>query len=1115
MINLSGDLVFLKASGELDLAFDLSLGNVCNYLNSIKTTRDVARNARIYSDIMNDVHGRFFNVEQLLQKWLCICLEGTGGGRKKNLAVGEIIPDAICERSYIPRSYFIAFTKLFFIVLHKEKAILLPYVFSRPGPGWFNQIEAKFEIWVDTIKPFRELELTRQTALTLDGGTALESAGDTNDSEDELSDVDSRRHRRLIQCSSKLLLATDWYTIKSINVDEIEDLRCKILSKEFFITTPLPLLQIIEFLDDCFPGQLSEPLQLWVKSQGEESVRRFESSLQSNILRVLKSNSNPVQMVSRIISEGHVPLTEFANDKIVQWDIVRSVKLACDVDIGKPYEVWLGCQQYFFDTKHLEETKPYRTALGRLNVWLFLYLPAWIASSNSTTFKYPSAPNEFTGRFHYDCSHSPDGRPLSFVEFFNAMGWVYNYGSAVNYRVFFESLQDSHDLPGCEDLKQPVHKRPPSKKYDAVTKNVFPGSILLFYVEYLYAIERVSDYLFENSARLYKAFMRGGFFSFESLGYVPFFYWEGECYFVKDVSRTLLSFTEVSGKHYYNPGLIRFVILLLEVGPRGQAAQWLDSRTYDRLADRISSHPLHLTTLCLNTDKVHSTPLFVVTINRAIWLLDAQRSWRNNMYQNCGANAFQDAMHYDRRSHSKWEQIVPLFSYNGDTGEPFSDRAYSKFWAHCCLSFQCFLRSYEVSDIQLVALMPVSRVGSPIDWEKWVAGKVSVSKLKVNPPVSAQGTIYVGDHSPLSLRAKVTPHGARASFVTDMSTLLTPEDVAALTGQSAGQVIKYNKNNSLHKNLQGAYNWRDVRGQLSRATEQYPRMSEMVHELEGLRGKKNFLEVASEKGWVTSASGPFKKAMELIATDKNKVFGVSDTHVCVLRFECSKEVIQEVGYRNCSYCPLAIFSVSNIVAVAAQRTMSYDNYQTLAEEVLRRPSNWSDAEKLNDSKLLQAAGREAIGWNVVETNLWAMIQSSRMEGGQNLLMGDEDSVMHSIQRYQVEKNSPEDFFDRLTNATVYRSLVSEDFKFKMDRATRLLMAGDGKVHEALLAPFGFSSAEVLAAQFRNLTDFDNFDLEYYVRLVSMSNKEWAETLVQHYPSTSVFLGFSGVAKIDK
>jgi hypothetical protein len=335
-----------------------------------------------------------------------------------------------------------------------------------------------------------------------------------------------------------------------------------------------------------------------------------------------------------------------------------------------------------------------------------------------------------------------------------------------------------------------------------------------------------------------------------------------------------------------------------------------------------------------------------------------------------------------------------------------------------------------------------------------------------------------------------------------MSTLLSPEEVAELTGQSAGQVVKYIKSDTLHRNLQGAYNWRDARAQLSRTPDQYPRMSDVAHNLEALRGKPNFIDNASQKGWVTSATGPFKKALELIASDRQQAFGVSDTHICVLKFECNSEIIAEVGYRNCPYCPLAIYSINNIIAVAAQRTLSYDNYRSLSDEIVRRPPDWSEAQRVNDSRLLQASAREAIGWHLIETNLWTMIRASDMHHGHAFLIGDQTSVLSSVQRYEVDKDSAEDFFDRLANATVYPNLVSESFKFRIDRAARLLMAGDGKVEDALLAPFGFSSAEVLAAKFRNVVDHGNFDLDHYVKLVTMSQKEWTVQLEKNSPPST-------------
>lgn len=1105
MINLSKGLVFLKSGDDLNSAFDTALSKTCKYLGSVSGNKPFAKNSRVYTEVMYGIHSHDFDVVTLLNDWLEICMAGLRG-KSSLLSVSRIVPGALCEHSHVSYESFVLFTKLYLIVLHKEKALLLPYDFSRPTAHWFYKIEAKFDIWSDTIKPFRKLELARREVLAADPDDIGRIVSDP-ELQANATLAETRRGRRLIQCSSKLLLATDWYTISDIDVYEVEALRGHLLSKNFFITTPLPLLQIMEYLKDCNKDQVSDPLAAWIKRQGEELVLGFEASLQKHIKKVLKSELEPLHKAQMIFQEAYVPLTDFSHDKIGQWDVVAGVYEAYGIDVEASYVVWLECQEYFFDSKHLESTKSYRSQFGRLNVWLFVYLPSWMDRNKEANFIYPDIPSKFTGRFHFDCSHSTNGRPLSLVEFSKAMGWAYNYSAAICYRNFFTVLIGAHDLPGCADLKQPVHKRPVSKKYDAVTKNIFPGPVLLFYVEYLYAIERVSNYLFENSDRLYEAFIKSEeecqYFSFEEFGFVPFFYWNGECYMIKEVSRFLLSFTVICGRHYYNPGLVRFVLLLLEVGPRGQAGQWLDVSTYDRLADRMSNHPLHLTTLYINTDKVHSTPLFVITVNRAIWLLDSQREWRVNMIENFGAHAFKNKVDYESRPHSKWGAILPLFAFSGSTGQPFSDSAYGKFWTHCCFSFQNFLRVNDISEVQLVAYIPVSNVGRHINWEAWVSGKIKPSTLKVVNPESENGTVYAGVHSPLSFRSMVTPHGARASFVTEMSTLLSPEEVAELTGQSAGQVVKYIKSDTLHRNLQGAYNWRDARAQLNRAANQHPRMSDVASDLDKLRGRPNFIENASQKGWVTSATGPFKKALELIANDKEQSFGISDTHICVLKFECNADVIEEVGYRNCAYCPLAIYSINNIVAVAAQRTLSYDNYRSLSEEIVRRPSDWSDAERINDSRLLQVSAKEAIGWHIVETNLWTMIRASKEKNGHALLIGDQNSVVSNIQRYEVDRDSAEDFFDRLASATVYPNLVSEDFKFKIDRAARLLMAGDGQVEEALLAPFGFSSAEVLAAKFRGAVDRKEFDLAHYVKLVTMSHREWATQLEKSSPPSSI------------
>lgn len=997
--------------------------------------------------------------------------------------------------------------KVFFMLLHAERAVLLPYSFVRPIGEWVDNVGAVHGFYSECFQVFRTMDVNGEHK------TQTKEYGD------------DKTLARICQTAAKIFLSSTWYEPEDINSPELQAWREFQTAAMENGKAGIPLLEILDILNDSFEGRLALDVKKWAQDVKSGAARVAKFTDTKIILRdALAVTIEPLEVIRNVLKITCVGSASFSVQEIGKFEVVEALR-SLGIDIGSAFENWKTAEEFFFEYKSgLESSKPYRTAIGRLNLYVLLYLPLWIHANPNTGYKYPSAPNLFKASVHYNCTLPLNiGRPLSFLEFFRELDFVESYENLHKIFMLFKVLIDvGPDLPGCEGLKQPVLKLPASFKYASVTKNIFPGDQLLLYVDFLYAIEYASEFLHFNSTKLSKlvetAKNEGKMVSFSDIGYVPIVYRESAIVPVMDVHPDIFVFAEIDLEVFYNPGSIRFSLFLLEVGTRGQTAQWLDARSYDRVSDRISTNPLQLTCLWLNTDKVSSSPLVIVSIMQALWLLDSQREWRNRMIVK-GAKGFTQEVYYEGKSHSKWGKILPLFAADPITGQPFIDAVYARFWTAQCYSFQCWMKKNEIDDAQLVALLPKSNDPQKqfFDWDDWLQG-IDESKVLVvsrNVPKSSWAlTTYLGDYCPVNLRAKVTPHGARASFITSMSTVLSPETIVMLTGQKEHSVRQYSKGQHLlRRNIQGAFNNRDASLCLTNPFEGLPSISDISTSLEALRDHENFEAIAASRGLFSIAAdanaGIKKNGLQIIASDRSRAIGVEYTHMCACGFQCPLEVVKEYGERNCTRCPYAIFSASNIAAVAAKRQQLAEEYLQMVSLVKQYVDNNAITKKemVVYEQRLNKAAKEAVGWMVVEESLWAMINECKKADvpTPKYLSADTVKLFQQIERFEVKPSSSEGFFLRLAETCFYEQSMSQYFRIKIDRAVRRLLVQNEGVIAALTMPAGYSSSVKLAGMIRSGLEFDNLNIDEFVKYINMDEKQWIAALIDEAPDSQGFL----------
>ena len=778
------------------------------------------------------------------------------------------------------------------------------------------------------------------------------------------------------------------------------------------------------------------------------------------------------------------------------------------VDISTAQKKWSDAFNFFLQYKSFESLHNYSTVFGRLNFYLFIYLPLWLSNNPSSKFLYPFAPNLFRGMVHYKCDLvKSNNRPLSFVEFLIEIGWKLSFGTLDPLRVFFKVLIALPMVPGCEGIVQPIYWLPKSKKYDRVVKQIFPGEQLLLFVDFLYALESISEWAEENELKFREEYevskKENRLFKFSNVGYVPVLLIDGKYRAIEFVHPLIFVYFDFGGKTYFNPGATRFSIFMLEVGVRAQTAQWLCSTTYNLVSYMESKHPLQLVSLWLNTDKISKVPLVVITIMQILWLLDAQVKWRDNLISK-GVAGLGKRVYYEKNKKSKWGLISPIFAHNPRTGMPFSDNSYAEFWAYQCFSFQSWMATLNVKMPNIVAFLPFKNDGGFITWDEFQSG-LSGSDVKINKG-SPNGRVYVGDYCPVSLRCKVTPHGARASFITSMSVALCPEAIVLLTGQTAGTVRQYNKGDYLlRRKIQGAYNSKDAIGTLNGERRKIS-LDRVLKDIDEELRADEPLEL-SRFGLL---SPDFKalgygedKSSNVIASDSRSRMRSTYSHICTRGFNCPSEILKEFdGVMICPACPYAVFSIFHLPEVAAARQKAAEDFEHLSNAVeKRRTGRGSLKEDLSLLTVqLNQKARLAVSWLVLEEALWCQIQIAKKDSSctSDLIAIDRTMALKEIERYEVKKDSVEFFINRLAEVCMFEDSLSTEFQFKIERAVRMLLVHDERLLEAALMPVGFSTSTELASMLKAKIGFADFDVEEFVTLINMSHDDWRQRLSLEY-----------------
>jgi hypothetical protein len=782
------------------------------------------------------------------------------------------------------------------------------------------------------------------------------------------------------------------------------------------------------------------------------------------------------------------------------------------IDIAKLGANWFIAFRAFLAhrRKDYETDGQVRSALIVLADYVLLYLPWWMSRHPGTTLDFPSSPKKFLRffyvdrtRFHTEQAQGlgalprtlnemlPLRRPtpgsrnvarLAMQQFFSFVQTYFEDDS----RFVTKGMQN----PFRTDFDNEVAGR--ASKTDKVpfAEDVFP-----FLIHYGQAVEAFGEFL-QQEAYLRNRFRelpngpRTGYDTAE-WGYVPVFWYQRRRYqldWVPNIftisKRTLKSNADgleglyVQGRrinvganrnvtlNFPHLTVARLLMAMAESGLRAQSLQWLDRRTFDKLAPRLASlASLHgdalnqnYHALYINTDKTHEEWKNLVS-----WRV--RRSLLAEYYfQESVVDKFRSVeVPYEDRENSRFLPVNALFR-SDRAAKPVSDSLYDYRWVEYLFGFQAFYNRKDGtdrsdSDDALILLR---------ERDEWVEG----------------GTISD------VYRAIHTPHSCRATYATLKDGDLEVSEIAEQLGHSNTIVTNTYQVPQIKRLLAKlkAIDARTMEGEAYDPTGEssarlHPERKDSSVRLAFERNREqaiaDFRFIPGVALWSLSELDGDASTLNLLRQSPSSIIRWHPTHACPVGNQCPKEVIANTGGMNrCGICPLAAKCIDHLPGIEAKQAELHERIRTAAarQQLLERKGcNQTDIDNLHREMSLDT--KELLGWKL-SAEILRSAQREFGEGDKTYHVDQPELVRKQLELVTRNRSESEFFLQRIADSNAYPSLESPEVRAKALRYTRLILAKQGRLDEAAFLDVPpHSELTVFASLMKPYVDANGLTLE--------------------------------------
>lgn len=692
-----------------------------------------------------------------------------------------------------------------------------------------------------------------------------------------------------------------------------------------------------------------------------------------------------------------------------------------------------------FSAKKNVNIKEKRSGIYLFCDYLFGYLPIWFEMNDKTELSYPLRPQDFirevfwSNSFYGDNEKLPQdlstlamsrkSRPL-FSAFLRTMHDFFEYCGVVDNNRNYSPISIALDSIGSGSRRLKTNKKP-------IAKSVFPFvsafvsaiedigeklqkiALTTSYFEIISASRRdliLSDYGISHSLML-----NGIEYNFDKIP-MKLFQWHRGKYGKGDSSRMT-----------YMPTLsvIRMLKIALHSGLRLQNIQWLDIFTFDNF--RKIDNELYFTPILVNTDK-SLTQRFCYFNPQAMSSALKEKDFQINISN----EPYKKVPYENNKRNSIYDPISALFRspFNKEKSHPFSDGIYLSVWTKIqVLMSDIYNKKYNNNEVyNFHCISGVKEENNESEFKESVH-----RNLFSDGPVDSP-------YCPVKVQAIHTPHSLRATYITLRREFEVDPLIQSQVGHAnLAQTNYYTVDEQLMLKLEKAD--RDLLDGSSNRITDFDRSLGIKPSKEGSGLKKAVFEnrEASIKDNFMIAVSMFGDTDETFSRFKSASYenlGVFDTNICVMGSNCSPEIVKEIGHKyKCSLCPLAIFSIDNLPAIAARRRKILADISKI-EELSECQSSLEDSE-INieiTSSNLNLLRLENAAFQAIETTLGFEL-ANRQKNGFQFISRQPEIVKRKLKSVLLTSEQ-ETLLARLSDGLNYPELIDTDFLVKLKRAVR-------------------------------------------------------------------------------
>jgi hypothetical protein len=732
-----------------------------------------------------------------------------------------------------------------------------------------------------------------------------------------------------------------------------------------------------------------------------------------------------------------------------------------------------------------ESEENVRRFLTILVDYVLLYLPWWFEKNPNAKIDFPYSPKKFNRfvfvdrtRFSETDEIDVSTLPCTLYSLLpSRLPTIESRNSARNmFAKFFKFIityfEDDDKFSGPEmknpirpDFDNEVSSRPSKTNKPAIKRHAYP-----FLVHFCQSIEAFGEYLqqralLDDTFRNYKHPPVEGYDT-SSWGYIPIFRYAGILHQVKNIpsvfrvtQRTMFTNPPGPAGIYVNgwrvnagsnlsktinfPCLTGFRILegLVDTGFRGQTQQWLDRRTFDSLAEPLTSlhelyhgGPLEQTyhRIFLNTDKSHS-PWDSIVSWRVRRSMLTEKFWQESLNE----KYVHEEVYYEGRKNSRFGLILPLFKRH-DGPNPISDGEYRLKWITLLHGFEEFFNSIE----EVVRANDGERVRFVTTRDK---------------PSSATKQIYA------HFDAIYTPHSCRVTFATNRDGDFETAEIAALIGHSnpisTGHYQVPDMDRLIAKIMRfekAIYAGPNIDDILSEhafiQTEKKDSPVRKTFDKSREQAISSFGFVAGSALWSIGDLHKNSDSLKYLRESPTSSIRWHSTHICPVGNECPEEVIAKVGEKyRCGCCPLAAKCIDHLPAIYAKQLELLERIKmAAAKKKLLSEANRSEEEldKTHNQQILDT--KEFVGWKLAADLLRAKQRSMANGDGLEFHADEPELVKRQLQFVSRNINESQFILERLVTSNAYPSLQSDEIRAKAAKLSRIILAKQGRLEDATL-----------------------------------------------------------------